>query len=124
MKIYVDWNDRICDVDSTENPLLHELVVDDWLFGDITKNQIKCYRCVLDGFGRPSITLMVSADLFEQVGELDRKDAAEKQGSDMAIAEMTMVMAEMQSNSDMAVAELTMAMASLIPDAEGGTGNV
>lgn len=120
MKIYTDSQNRIIDIGTTTNPELRELDVPDGTFGDITDAQIKCYSCTLDAKGNPSIRLMVTPELFDQIGILEQEKTKEKHDSDMVIAEMTIAMAEMQNNTDMAVAELTMVMANMV----GGNENV
>lgn len=120
MKIFTDNNDRIIDIGSTIKSEFTELEVPDGTFGDITDAQIKCYACVLDAGGNPSIWLLVTPELFDQVGILEQEKAKVKQNSDMVIAEMTIAMGEMQNNTDMAVAELTILMANMI----GGNENV
>lgn len=79
MKIYTDSQHRICDIGTTTNPELRELDVPDRTFGDITDAQIKCYACTLDAGGNPSIRLLVTPELFEQIGTLDRQHMADQE---------------------------------------------
>lgn len=79
MKIYTDSLHRICDIGTTTNPELRELDVPDWTFGDITDAQIKCYSCTLDAKGNPSIRLLVTPELFEQIGILDRQHMTDQE---------------------------------------------
>lgn len=79
MKVYTDSQNRICDVGTTTNQDLNEVEVPDWTFGDITDAQIKCYACTLDAGGNPSIRLLVTPELFEQIGILDRQHMADQE---------------------------------------------
>lgn len=79
MKVYTDSQHCICDVGSTSNPELIELDVPAPTFGDITKGQIKCYSCVLDAGGNPTIRLLVPPGVFEQIGEQDKQRATDQE---------------------------------------------
>lgn len=79
MKVYTDSQNRICDIGTTTNHVLNEVEVPDWTFGDITDAQIKCYACTLDAGGNPSIRLLVTPELFEQIGTLDRQHMADQE---------------------------------------------
>lgn len=79
MKVYTDSQNRICDIGTTTNQDLNEVEVPDWTFGDITDAQIKCYSCTLDAGGNPSIRLLVTPELFEQIGTLDRQHMADQE---------------------------------------------
>lgn len=79
MKIYTDAQNRIIDVDSTQNLELTELEIPDGHFGDITTGQIKCYSCILDANGFPAICLLVPPGVFDQIGQLDRQHEADQE---------------------------------------------
>lgn len=79
MKVYTDSQHRICDIGSTLNPALQELDVPAPTFGSITEGQIKCYSCVLDDRGNPTIRLLVPPGVFEQIGEQDKQRAADQE---------------------------------------------
>lgn len=79
MKVYTDSQNRICDIGTTTNQDLNEIEVPDWTFGDITDAQIKCYACTLDAGGNPAIRLLVTPELFEQIGTLDRQHMADQE---------------------------------------------
>lgn len=79
MKIYTDDRHHICDIGSSSNSELTELEVPDMTFGDITDAQIKCYSCLLDSGGNPSIRLLVTPELFDRIGILDRQHADDQE---------------------------------------------
>lgn len=79
MKVYTDSQNRICDIGTATNHDLNEIEVPDWTFGDIANAQIKCYACSLDAGGNPSIRLLVTPELFEQIGILDRQHMADQE---------------------------------------------
>lgn len=79
MKVYTDSQHRICDIGSTSNPELQELEVPDPTFGDITEGQIKCYSCVLDDRGNPTLRLLVPPGVFDQIGEQDKQHTADQE---------------------------------------------
>ena len=79
MKVYTDSQNRICDIGTTTNQDPNEVEVPDWTFGDIADAQIKCYSCTLDAGGNPSIRLLVTPELFEQIGTLDRQHMADQE---------------------------------------------
>ncbi len=112
MKIYTDSQNRICDIGTTTNPALQELEVPDPTFGDITDAQIKCYACTLDAGGNPSIRLLVTPELFDQIGILDRQHAADQEevtSLQLALTEQyeeNLTLGEELTNTQLALTEI------------------
>lgn len=112
MKIYTDSQHRIIDIGSTSNPDLMELKVPDWTFGDITDAQIKCYSCILDAGGNPSICLLVSPELFERIGIMDRQHTADQEevtSLQLALTEQyeeNLTLGEELTNTQLALTEI------------------
>lgn len=112
MKIYTDKLNRICAIGTSTNSEFTELEVPDWTFGDITDAQIKCYACVLDAGGNPSIRLLVPPELFDQIGVLDRQRAADQEevtSLQLALTEQyeeNLALGEELTNTQLALTEI------------------